>query len=169
VQFNDGGVFAGDAGMTYNKTTNVLTVAGRVDADITGDVASSVRSLSSVAQAILNEFTLSIITNNGVPSNTNLVSVGTGVISYLELTILAVRFGGSSGSAGDSAGYVLRAVYKNVAGTLSIVGSVDKTVIAEDQPAWDADITISGTNLRLTVTGAANNDVNWKVHYKNLG
>lgn len=28
VQFNDGGVFAGDAGLTYNKTTDVLTVVG---------------------------------------------------------------------------------------------------------------------------------------------
>jgi hypothetical protein len=26
VQFNDGGSFAGDSGMTYNKTTQVLTV-----------------------------------------------------------------------------------------------------------------------------------------------
>ncbi len=26
VQFNDGGAFGGDAGMTYNKTTNTLTV-----------------------------------------------------------------------------------------------------------------------------------------------
>ena len=26
VQFNDGGAFGGDAGMTYNKTTNTLTI-----------------------------------------------------------------------------------------------------------------------------------------------
>lgn len=30
VQFNDGGSFGGDAGMTYNKTTDALTVAGSV-------------------------------------------------------------------------------------------------------------------------------------------
>ena len=30
VQYNDGGAFGGDAGMTYNKTTNVLTVADGV-------------------------------------------------------------------------------------------------------------------------------------------
>jgi len=28
VQFNDGGSFAGDAGLTYNKTTNALTASG---------------------------------------------------------------------------------------------------------------------------------------------
>jgi hypothetical protein len=30
VQFNDGGAFGGDAGMTYNKTTDVLTVTGGI-------------------------------------------------------------------------------------------------------------------------------------------
>jgi len=30
IQFNDGGVFGGDAGMVYNKTTNALTVDGTV-------------------------------------------------------------------------------------------------------------------------------------------
>ena len=31
VQFNDGGSFGGDSGLTYNKTTDVLTVAGAVN------------------------------------------------------------------------------------------------------------------------------------------
>lgn len=30
VQFNDGGAFGGDAGLVYNKTTDVLTLAGRL-------------------------------------------------------------------------------------------------------------------------------------------
>jgi hypothetical protein len=34
VQFNDGGSFGGDAGMTYNKTTNVLTVG---DVEVTDE------------------------------------------------------------------------------------------------------------------------------------
>lgn len=32
VQFNDSGAFGGDAGLTYNKTTDTLTVGGAVDA-----------------------------------------------------------------------------------------------------------------------------------------
>jgi hypothetical protein len=34
VQFNDGGSFGGDAGMTYNKTTDALTVTGLVHTPI---------------------------------------------------------------------------------------------------------------------------------------
>lgn len=43
VQFNDGGVLGGDAGMTYNKTTDVLTLVGGVVVGNTGiTVGSSV-------------------------------------------------------------------------------------------------------------------------------
>lgn len=39
VQFNDGGVFGGDAGLTYNKATDTLTVLGAINASglITGN------------------------------------------------------------------------------------------------------------------------------------
>lgn len=33
VQFNDGGTFAGDSGMVWNKTANVLTIGGQLIAD----------------------------------------------------------------------------------------------------------------------------------------
>lgn len=36
VQFNDGGTMAGDAGLTYNKTTDTLTVAGDAKVDRVG-------------------------------------------------------------------------------------------------------------------------------------
>jgi hypothetical protein len=38
IQFNDGGAFGGDAGLTYNKSTDALTVAGSVLADADGDM-----------------------------------------------------------------------------------------------------------------------------------
>lgn len=34
VQFNDGGAFGADAGFTYNKTTDVVTLLGRVDTPV---------------------------------------------------------------------------------------------------------------------------------------
>lgn len=36
VQFNDGGAFGGDAGLTYNKTTDVLTSVGGFVGNLTG-------------------------------------------------------------------------------------------------------------------------------------
>ena len=42
VQFNDGGSFGGDAGLTYNKTTDVLTIAQHVEGDLNGAVLQKV-------------------------------------------------------------------------------------------------------------------------------
>lgn len=41
VQFNDGGAFGGDAGLTYNKTTDALTLAGLLD--LSGAAAGQVK------------------------------------------------------------------------------------------------------------------------------
>lgn len=41
VQFNDSSAFGGDAGLTYNKTTDALTVAGNVDGGTFDGISSS--------------------------------------------------------------------------------------------------------------------------------
>lgn len=83
----------------------------------------------------------------------------------LEATVAGYRYGGASGSADDSAGYKLYAIFKNSSGgTLTQVGSTTKTVLGEDQAAWDATIDASGTNMRVRVTGAANNNIRWVAH-----
>lgn len=49
------------------------------------------------------------------------------------------------------------------AASTALVGSVTKTVLAEDTAAWDADVTADTTNgaLKLTVTGEAAKTINW--------
>jgi hypothetical protein len=63
VQFNDAGTLSGDAGMTYNKTTNILTVGGAL---ISGLTASEIL---------------------GTDANKNLVSLA--VATYPSLTELS--------------------------------------------------------------------------------
>ena len=48
VQFNDSSAFGGDAGMTYNKTTDVLTVAGGVI--VTAETANRIASFDGSKQ-----------------------------------------------------------------------------------------------------------------------
>jgi hypothetical protein len=64
VQFNDGSAFGGDAGLTYNKTTDVLSVTGGVtlggDATLLRDAASVVaQRAGTTAQAarVYNTYT----------------------------------------------------------------------------------------------------------------
>lgn len=83
----------------------------------------------------------------------------------IEAIIIARRTGGTSGSEGDSAGYVLNGCYKDVNGTVSEVGETS-VFSAEDQAQWTATMDISGTNVLLLVTGASGNTVNWSITYK---
>lgn len=82
----------------------------------------------------------------------------------LEATIVARRTSGSSGTAGDSAMYKIAAVYKVVNGTVTLVGAVrDMMTASESQAAWAATFDVSSNTVRVRVTGAANNNVEWEV------
>jgi hypothetical protein len=62
VQFNNGGVFAGDSGLTYNFTTDVLTATGGFVGQLTGNVVG----------------TASGNTTNAAPLTSNLPVIGGG-------------------------------------------------------------------------------------------
>lgn len=56
VIFNDGGVLAGDAGLTYNKTTNALTEAGALMVDGSADVVQLTVQGNATQTALLAVF-----------------------------------------------------------------------------------------------------------------
>lgn len=62
-----------------------------------------------------------------------------------------------------SAGYQLRGVIENNAGTTALIGTVNKTILAEDTAAWDVTAVADDTNdaLIIRVTGAAGADIRW--------
>lgn len=89
------------------------------------------------------------------------MGVLTAPINVIESVVTGARTGGSSGTAGDSAGYKIIATYKNVAGTVTLVGSIVVVMSSEDQAAWNCTFAVNGQNIELRVTGAANNNVTW--------
>jgi len=54
IQFNDGGAFGGDAGLTYNKTTDELTVAGDINLDDGGTFSTTVQSVTPTANRTIS-------------------------------------------------------------------------------------------------------------------
>jgi hypothetical protein len=67
VQFNDGGSFGGDAGLTYNKTTDVLTVAGSFNGPHNGTVGATTANTGAFTTlSATGNVTLSGGTANGV-------------------------------------------------------------------------------------------------------
>lgn len=63
----------------------------------------------------------------------------------------------------ESAAYEFKGCIDNNAGTVALVGSVTKTVIAEDTSAWDVNVTADDTNnaLVITVTGEGSKTIRW--------
>lgn len=79
----------------------------------------------------------------------------------IEARIIARRNSGSAGSSGDSAWYVLTGGYKNIGGTVSVIGSPD-LIGGEDQAGWNVGFSVSADEVVVVVRGAANNVVTWE-------
>lgn len=103
------------------------------------------------ARAATTDATVTTLATEAIPVGTTMVVSG---------LVAARRTGGSSGSTEDGAGYRVEFVAKNAAGTAAIIGS-SVTVIGESQAGWDVTLTVSGGNVLVRVTGAANNAITW--------
>lgn len=82
-------------------------------------------------------------------------------VKMIEVKVAARRTGGTGGTAGDGAGYARVATFKNIAGTVSQIGSTQDNATHENQAGWDISFSISGTNVLVQVTGAADNNITW--------
>lgn len=78
--------------------------------------------------------------------------------------VVARRTGGSAGTANDGAGYRVKMLVKNEAGTVAVIGDPATfiTVIGESQAGWTAEPSAPGGSLvGVRVTGAVDNNVTW--------
>jgi hypothetical protein len=109
IQFNDAGTFGGDAGFTYNKTTDSATLVGSltvggVDATTGTDYkinGTSVLTSTTLGSGVVNSSltsvgTLTILTVDNISIDTNTVSSSTGDIILDPATTNPVRISGGS-------------------------------------------------------------------------
>lgn len=89
------------------------------------------------------------------------IGIPTDRTMLIEARIVARRTGGGSGATGDSAWYVMKAGFKNIAGTLTQIGSTD-LVSGENQAGWNVGVQTSGNNAVIVVLGAAGNNITWE-------
>lgn len=78
----------------------------------------------------------------------------------IESRVVARRTGGAAGTADDGAVYIRRAMVTTKTGTVTI-NAVQDDLTQEDQAGWDCTFTVSGTNVLVRITGAADNNVTW--------
>ena len=130
VQFNDGGSLAGDTGLTYNKTTDALSVAGAVNvganvvvnttmvfvgnSSVNADLSSSLLQITNststanltavdlkIGIAVVNSTVIAVGSNNFI--NATALDVGNTVISTTNAVFGGtIAANGSIGSAGQA-------------------------------------------------------------------
>lgn len=122
--------------------------------------------LTYESEAASDNPTMTILQNRVATTNATLTTLHTLAIPasntmLIKGFVVARRTGGTSGTAEDGAAYEFTAVYKNVAGTATVIGSTIITAVGEDQVGWDCQLNVSSGNVLIQVQGAADNNVTW--------
>ena len=169
-------VFEVDSNFEWRKSTTPvakLTTAGFLSGNgsplaqlhaLQGTLGSDVLRLESVASGDdvrQSTYQNRVATTTNTQTTLHTFTLAATTTYLIEARVTARRTGGSAGTAEDSAGYVIRGTYKNVAGTATLVGTLDTPYTAEDQAAWDATFTVTGATVLCRVTGATNNNITW--------
>jgi hypothetical protein len=127
-------------------------------------LGGEVLRLTSVAtndDPLVSVYQQRVATTDATVTTLHSLATTTDYTYVVEVKVIARRTGGASGAAGDSAGYSLLGTFKNVAGTVTQVGTTSVVATHESQAAWDCVFDISTTNIRVRITGAAGNNVTW--------
>lgn len=107
-------------------------------------------------------------TTSNVTTTIHTVAIAAGV-TFIEAIIEGRRTAGAGGGSNQCGVYRLMAGYKNIGGTVSIIGAITTDHSGEDDANWNATFTISGTNVLVQVLGGNAQTVSWHAHVTTYG
>lgn len=81
----------------------------------------------------------------------------------VKATIIGRRSAGGSGS-NYAAVFIRQAVVQQISGAAGFLGEVVDVHTAAASTAWDADLDVTGADMRVRVTGAGSTTITWNVH-----
>ena len=143
VLFNDSGVVAGDAGLTYNKTTDALTMLGALD--VAGNILSSGGNLQ-----VRNAGTIGFVSQGVLGSTADgawYIANAAGIISGSTLSL-----GGTTTSGYSSGARATSSSLLSVTGAVTLSGAT--TATSNIIPAG-AEVVGIATTTTTTITGAS--------------
>ena len=136
VQFNDGGALGGDAGLSYNKTTDKLTVGGDIDLGTVGTFSTTLQTVTPTANRTVSipdatgtiglvngptgsiqfnqagalngtsDFSTSLVWNSATTTFTGLKLNVTNTASAADSKLLDLQVGGTSAVQVTGTGYL---------------------------------------------------------------
>jgi hypothetical protein len=131
-----------------------------VQAVQTGTVVQALSSISTGSAPIESVVQNRVATTNATVTTLHTFTVPASTTYAVEVIVIARRTGGSAGTAEDGARYKLSAVYKNAAGTATIIGAITSTA-DESVAGYDATLDTTGASIRVRVTGVLNTNITW--------
>ena len=173
-------VFAGPAGVYaqdnanyfWDDTNNRLGLGTATPSrllDVKGSslFQSAIRQQDQTAtKANWEKFQAQISTTDATVTTAASFTTLTDSVTYIKATITARRTGGLAGTAGDSAIFTRTIRAKNIGGTVTVATLQTDFTSVESGNKWQATINASGTAVRVRVTGAVDNNIDWTVNYE---
>jgi len=184
IQFNDGGALGGDAGLTYNKTTDTVTVAGSVLSGATVNAAAHTVGSAVVANSTgvyttgtVNAVTLSVgswvVANNGGVYtsggvNAAVLSVGSTFFANTTRVVIGTTTGLQANGGIGTAGQVLTSNATTVYWSTPTTGTVTSIATANGLSGGPITSTgtigvTSGSSLTVNSTGIHVNTANLSI------
>jgi hypothetical protein len=115
-----------------------------------------------VLRRATTDATATVLTADNVAASTSNQVILPNYSTYAFTALVVAR---RTDANDESAGYEFKGVVDRnaTAATTALVGTVTKTVLAEDTSAWDCEVTADTTNggLAFTVTGEENKTIRW--------
>ena len=144
VQFNDAGVFAGDVGLTFNKTTKVLTATGGFSGPLLGNATTASQLATDPGDCAANQYASAI----NATGTLTCAQVG-----YTQLTGVPTAIVRTDQANTYSAGAQSFAAASSL--TLPTAAGVSPTTngqMAYDSTSHTLEVGINGTNKTVALT-----------------
>lgn len=162
-------------GISTNATAPISHSAGEQSiAYLNAQYAKAAGKFSSIGDAqysdtilrkeTIDAFQTELTIDGGIPDSGSRLILPANRTWAFTINIAARRTGGTAGAAGDSGIYKIEGgIKRDGSNVTELVGVITKTVIAEEQSAWDVTAEADNTNecLVIKVTGATNNTIHW--------
>lgn len=164
----DAGVVVNAVNLRSNGYAGFLTTTPQAVVHVLqptlGSVVQRLQSTATNDDPIQDTVQGRVATTDATVTTLQTIAIPASTKCMLEVAVVASRTGGAAGTAEDGAGYILRGVFKNVAGTATIIGAIVQTVVGESVAGYDATLTVSGANALVSVTGVASTNISWHCH-----
>lgn len=167
-------VVLGGASCTCTAGTNNAAMGNHAKASKRAEIAHAAGFFAADEDAQGAQYVLRNSTTNATPAvlflngSSERLTLTNDATFFFDILVVARRTDANDESA---AYHFAGCIDRNAsAAATALVGSVTKTVIAEDTAAWDCNVTADSTNgaISITVTGEAAKTIRWVAHVRTV-